>query len=130
MDKNSLRYLASHEWVGLQDQDDVATVGITDFAVGQLTDLTYVELPAVGSQITQGERFGEVESVKAVSDLYSPVTGEVIEVNSLLNDDVAPLSNDPFGAGWLMKVRVSDSAGLDSLLDRAAYEAHCASESH
>jgi glycine cleavage system H protein len=128
MDKNSLRYLASHEWVGLEG--DVATVGITDFAVGQLTDLTYVELPAVGSQVAQGDRFGEVESVKAVSDLNSPVSGEVIEVNSVLDDDVAPLSNDPFGAGWLMKVRVSDPAALESLLDRAAYEAHCDSESH
>ncbi len=127
MDKNSLRYLASHEWAGLED--DVATVGITDFAVGQLTDLTYVELPTVGSTVRQGERFGEVESVKAVSDLYSPVTGEVVEVNSTLDDDVAPLSNDPFGAGWLMKVRVSEPPDQESLLDRAAYEAHCASES-
>lgn len=128
MDKNSLRYLKSHEWAGLEG--DVAVVGITDFAVSQLTDLTYVEMPAVGSTVEQGERFGEVESVKAVSDLYSPVSGEVVEVNSSLDEDVAPLSNDPFGAGWLMKVRVSDPAKLDGLLDRAAYEAHCASESH
>ncbi|MGC1273140.1 MAG: glycine cleavage system protein GcvH [Planctomycetaceae bacterium] len=128
MDKNSLRYLTSHEWAGLVG--DVATVGITDFAVSQLTDLTYVELPAVGSTVTRDERFGEVESVKAVSDLYSPVSGEVVEVNSVLDEDVAPLSDDPFGSGWLMKVRVADPSSLDGLLDRAAYEAHCASESH
>jgi glycine cleavage system H protein len=128
MDTSALRYLKSHEWVGVEGE--VATVGITDFAVNQLTDLTYVELPKVGQQVTQGERFGEVESVKAVSDLYSPVTGEVVEVNAGLEEDVAPLSSDPFGAGWLMKVRLTDRASLDHLLDRAAYEAHCASESH
>lgn len=128
MDKASVRYLASHEWAGLEG--DVATVGITDFAVSQLTDLTYVELPKVGSMVVRGERFGEVESVKAVSDLYSPVTGEVVEVNHRLEDDVAPLSDDPFGRGWMMKVRVNDLGATDSLLDRAAYEAHCASEAH
>lgn len=128
MDKGSLRYLESHEWVGLEG--DVATVGITDFAVSQLSDLTYVELPKVGSTVTLGERFGEVESVKAVSDLYSPVTGEVVEVNSELDEDVAPLSSDPFGSGWLMKVKVAGPSNDDRLLDRAAYEAHCTSESH
>jgi glycine cleavage system H protein len=128
VDKSAVRYLKSHEWAGLDG--DVATVGITDFAVGQLTDLTYVELPKVASTVTQGERFGEVESVKAVSDLYSPVTGEVVEVNESLEEDVAPLSDDPFGTGWLMKVRVTDRSAFDGLMDRAAYEAHCASESH
>ncbi|MBA3315668.1 MAG: glycine cleavage system protein GcvH [Planctomycetota bacterium] len=125
MDQDSLRYLKSHEWVGVDG--DVATVGITEFAVSQLTDLTYVELPKVGTSVEFGERFGEVESVKAVSDLYSPVSGEVIEANTSLDDDVAPLSSDPFGAGWLMKVRLSGGLS-DELLDRAAYEAHCASE--
>jgi len=128
MDQNSLRYLPSHEWAALDG--DVATVGITAFAVSQLTDLTYVELPKVGGTVAKGERFGEVESVKAVSDLYSPVTGEVLEVNSVLDEDVAPLSDDPFGSGWLMKVRVTDPSSLDGLLDRVAYDAHCASESH
>ena len=128
MDQTSLRYLKSHEWAGFDR--DVATVGITDFAVSQLTDLTYVELPKVGTTVSRGERFGEVESVKAVSDLYSPVTGEVVEVNSSLEDDVAPLSSDPLGAGWLIKVRVADPSDASGLLDRAAYEAHCASEAH
>ena len=128
MDTASLRYLPSHEWVRLDG--DVATVGITDFAVRQLTDLTYVELPKAGSAVTRGERFGEVESVKAVSDLYSPVTGEVVEANDALEEDVAPLSDDPFGAGWLLKVRLAERSSLDGLLDRAGYESHCASEGH
>lgn len=128
VDKSSVRYLKSHEWAGLVG--DIATVGITDFAVSQLTDLTYVELPKVGATVVQGERFGEVESVKAVSDLYSPVTGEVIEVNGELEEDVAPLSSDPFGKGWMVKVRVRDASAMDSLLDRAAYEAYCAAEAH
>ena len=126
MDK--LRFLPTHEWAALQS--GIATVGISDFAVTQLTDLTYVELPKVGSTVSRGERFGEVESVKAVSDLYSPVTGEVVEVNSILEEDVASLSEDPFGAGWLMKVRVAPGSTVDGLMDRAAYEAHCSSESH
>ncbi len=128
MDPASLRYLPSHEWAHLDG--DVATVGITAFAVAQLTDLTYVELPNVGSTVTRGRRFGEVESVKAVSDLYSPVTGEVVEANAALEEDVAPLSSDPFRAGWLMKVRVTDPTSLDGLLDRDGYEAQCAADGH
>ena len=127
MDKASLRYLKSHEWVAVQG--DTATVGISEFAVKQLTDLTYVDLPAVGATVTMAERFGEVESVKAVSDLYSPVTGEVVETNTALDDDVAPLSDDPLGGGWLMKVRVTDPAGMQSLLTAAEYQAHCDSQS-
>jgi len=128
MDQDSLRYLKSHEWVAVEG--DIATVGITDFAVSQLTDLTYVELPKVGTAVTAGERFGEVESVKAVSDLYSPVSGEVVEANTALDDDVAPLSSDPFGTGWLMKVRLADDGLSGELLDQKAYEEYCASESH
>jgi glycine cleavage system H protein len=128
MDKDSLRYLKSHEWVAVNGE--TATVGITDFAVSQLTDLTYVELPKVGTTVTAGERFGEVESVKAVSDLYSPVSGEVIEANTALDEDVAPLSSDPLGAGWLMKVRLAADGLSGELLDRKAYEDYCASESH
>lgn len=128
MDPADLRYLPSHEWVKVEG--DTATVGITAFAVAQLTDLTYVELPKAGSVVTRGERFGEVESVKAVSDLYSPVTGEVVESNDALEEDVAPLSTDPFRTGWLIRVRVTDPASLDGLLDRAAYEAQCASDAH
>lgn len=128
MDKDSLHYMKSHEWVAVDGE--TATVGITDFAVSQLTDLTYVELPKVGTTVTSGERFGEVESVKAVSDLYSPVSGEIVEANTALDEDVAPLSSDPFGSGWLMKVRLAADGLSSELLDRKAYEEYCASETH
>lgn len=128
MDPSTLHYLPSHEWAG--HQGEVATVGISEFAVSQLSDLTYVELPAVGSTVNAGSQFGEVESVKAASELYSPVTGEVVEVNSALEDDVAPLSSDPFGEGWLIKVKVTDRDGDADLLDWAEYQAHCEAADH
>lgn len=128
MDQSALRYLPSHEWVHFDG--DTATVGISDFAVNQLSDLTYVELPAIGSQVAYGEQFGEVESVKAASELYSPVSGEVVEVNSGLEEDVTPLSSDPFGTGWLMKVKVSDRSQDAELLDAAGYRAHCEAGEH
>ena len=127
MNPADLHFLESHEWVARDG--DVAVVGITDFAVNQLTDLVYVDLPKPGATVTKGETFGEVESVKAVSDLYSPVTGEVLEVNTGLEDEIAPLADDPFGAGWLMKVKPTDDS-TDGLLDRSAYEAHCESADH
>ena len=123
-----MKFAKTHEWVA-QD-GDIVTVGITDFAVRQLTDLVYIELPSVGRKLTTGSTFGEVESVKAVSDLYAPVTGEVVEVNSKLADNLGLLSDDPFGAGWLMKVKLPAGATLDHLLDQSAYEEHCASEAH
>ena len=127
MSPSDLHYLESHEWVGRDG--DAAVVGITDFAVNQLTDLVYVDLPKPGATVTKGETFGEVESVKAVSDLYSPVSGEVLEVNGGLEDEIAPLADDPFGAGWLMKVKPADdeTAGL---MDRAAYEEFCKTADH
>jgi glycine cleavage system H protein len=127
MDLNALKYTTSHEWIGLQG--DTATVGITDFAVKQLTDLVHIELPRVGRNIRQGETFGEVESVKAVSDLYCPLTGEITAVNEALADDLGVLSDDPFGKGWMIKVKVADPSSVAKLLDRSAYEAHCADES-
>ena len=96
--------------------------------VEQLTDLVYIELPEVGRKVTSGETFGEIESVKAVSDLYSPVTGEVVEVNSTLADNLETFSEDPYGAGWVMKVKVTDETGVDQLLDEAAYAKQCAEE--
>ncbi|MFH5804265.1 glycine cleavage system protein GcvH [Alienimonas sp. DA493] len=122
MSPDDLHYLESHEWVGRDG--DLAVVGISDFAVNQLTDLVYVDLPPVGSTVTRGETFGEVESVKAVSDLYSPVSGEVVEVNGGLEDDIAPLSEDPFGEGWLMKVRPTEE-NAEGLMDAAAYREFC-----
>lgn len=127
MDLESLKYAKTHEWVAVDG--DIATIGITDFAVTALTDLVYVDLPAAGTQLTAGETFGEVESVKAVSDLYAPVTGEVVEVNDGLPDDLDALSEDAFGRGWMVKVRIS-GGDLDSLLDRAGYLQHCESDSH
>lgn len=128
MDLNRLRYAKSHEWVLLEG--DVATIGITDFAVKALTDLVFIELPPKGRKLVAGETFGEVESVKAVSDLYSPVNGEVLEAHGKLADDLGLLSTDPFGAGWMLKVKVTDANPLAGLLTRAEYEQHCASQAH
>jgi glycine cleavage system H protein len=125
-----LRYSKTHEWVHLSDADGsrIATVGISDFAVQQLTDLVYIELPAVGREVKAGEPFGEIESVKAVSDLYSPVTGEVLEVNESLKDNLEIFSQDPYGQGWVMKVRITDGSSQGELLDYAAYQKQCAEE--
>jgi glycine cleavage system H protein len=123
-----LRYAKTHEWIALDG--NTATVGITDFAVKQLTDLVHIELPRPGARLSAAQPFGEVESVKAVSDLYAPVGGEVIKVNEALADDLSVLSNDPFGKGWMVKLIVADRAAFETLMDRKAYEAHCAAEEH
>jgi glycine cleavage system H protein len=128
MDPKTLRYMPTHEWVSLQD--DVATVGISKFAVDQLSDLTLIELPAVGTRLAAGKSFGEVESVKSVSDLYAPVAGEVVEVNSEVAGNVQLLSDDPFGAGWLIKIRVDDPAAVSQLMDHDGYEKTVAEEHH
>lgn len=130
MNPQELMYSKTHEWVHLSSEDGskVATVGISAFAVEQLTDLVYIELPEVGRQVQAGEPFGEIESVKAVSDLYSPVTGEITEVNSRIRDNLEAFSDDPYGAGWVIKVKLADESGLDQLLDHAAYEKQCAEE--
>jgi glycine cleavage system H protein len=128
MDPKELRFTPSHEWVHLDGE--VATVGISRFAVDQLTDLIMIDLPAVGSKLTAGKSFGEVESVKAVSDLYSPVSGEVVEVNGDVAGNVQLLAEDPFGKGWLVKVRVSDPSAVAGLLDHGAYERKIAEEAH
>lgn len=128
MDPKAAKYTKSHEWVHVDG--DEATVGISDFAVKQLTDLVYIELPAVGKSFSAGQEFGVVESVKAASDLYAPVSGKVTAANTKLEDDLAPLSDDPFGKGWMIKLQITDPSELATLLDRAAYEAHCQSESH
>jgi glycine cleavage system H protein len=128
MDLKSLRYAKSHEWVALEG--NTATVGITDFAVRQLTDLVHIELPNVGHMLKAGQTFGEVESVKAVSDLYAPASGEVIAANDALADDLAVLSDDPFGKGWMIQIKVTSPSAIGGLLDRSAYEAFCAEEEH
>jgi glycine cleavage system H protein len=125
-----LLFNKTHEWTHVSDQDGskVATVGISAFALEQLTDLVYLQLPEIGQQIKAGESIGEVESVKAVSDLYSPVTGEVVGVNTSLPDALEQLSDDPYGAGWIVKIRVADEQELSALLDYASYQRQCAEE--
>jgi glycine cleavage system H protein len=128
MDPKTLLFSPTHEWVGLDGS--TATLGISKFAVDQLTDLIMIDLPAVGTTITAGKTFGEVESVKAVSDLYAPIGGEVIAVNEDVTRDVQLLADDPYGKGWLIKVKVSAPPKPGELLDHAAYERKIAEEAH
>lgn len=114
------RYLESHEWA--RQDGDVVVVGITDFAVKHLTDLVYIDLPDVGETIEKGGRFGEIESVKAVSDLNSPIAGEIVAVNSELADNLDRVAQDPYGQGWMIKVRPSEKDPLSGMLDAAAYQ--------
>lgn len=127
MNPEDLKYNSSHEWVGLAEEAgrQVAVIGITDFALEQLTDLVYMALPDVGAAVKFGEEFGEVESVKAVSPLVSPVDGEVVEVHSELVDNLDKLDQDPYGDGWIIKVKLAEDATLDSLMDHAAYRKQC-----
>ena len=120
-------YTESHEWV--QAEGDVATVGITDFAQSQLGDVVFLELPSVGRMLEAGDSFGVVESVKAASDLYSPVSGSVVEVNEALSDNPETVNRDPFGEGWLIKVRLNGDLG-EGLLDEAGYKAVTEGQSH
>jgi glycine cleavage system H protein len=128
MDPKTLRFAPTHEWVDLAG--DVATIGISQFAVDQLTDLIMIDLPAVGTKLPAGKSFGEIESVKAVSDIYTPIAGEVVEVNSSVAEDVQVLAQDPFGRGWLIKLRVEDPSQVSKLLDHDAYQRVVAEESH
>jgi glycine cleavage system H protein len=114
------KYSQSHEWVKVDK--DIATVGITDFATKQLTDLVYVELPSMGAKVTRGSSFGVVESVKAVSDLHSPVSGTVVKVNEKLSKEPEIINQDPYGKGWMIKVKIEDQTELDTLMDSEEYE--------
>ncbi len=117
-----LRYADSHEWVKVDG--DIATVGITDYAQHALGSIVYVDMPEVGDEVTAGEEFGAVESVKAASDLISPVSGEVVEINEALEDEPELINKDAF-SNWIMKVRLSDAGEVDALLDAAAYAKLC-----
>ena len=132
MKPEELLFSKTHEWVSVADESGqkVATMGLSAFAVEALTDLVFIELPKVGRQVQAGESFCEVESVKAVSDVYAPLAGEVMTVNSGLADDLDTLSKDPFGNGWIAKIKVTDDANLKNLLNYAAYQKQCAEESH
>lgn len=121
-----LRYSKEHEWVATEEE--VATIGITDYAQEQLGEIVYVELPAVGDKISKDDAFGVVESVKAVSDIYAPVSGTVVEVNQELPESPEMINEDPYGDGWLVKVKVSDGSELDDLLDHEEYEEMVAAE--
>ena len=132
MKPEELLFSATHEWVRVTEEDGakIATIGISAFAIEQLTDLVFMELPEVGRQVSADEEFGEVESVKAVSPLCSPVDGEVIGVNSELPDKLEKLNEDPYGAGWVAKIKIGDEGSLSNLMDYAAYQKQCAEEEH
>jgi glycine cleavage system H protein len=121
------RYLESHEWA--KKEGNLVLVGITAFAVEHLSDLTFLSLPAVGTKLKKGDRFGEIESVKAVSELFAPVGGEVAAVNTALAEKIESLSKDPWNAGWMMKLKNVADAELNGLMDGPSYDQKCASES-
>lgn len=114
-----LKYTKDHEWVKIDG--DTATIGITDFAQGELGDIVYVDVDTLDDTVAEGEVFGSVEAVKTVSDLFMPVSGEVVEFNEALEDEPELVNSDPYGAGWMIKVAVSDASELDNLLDSEAY---------
>ncbi len=121
-----LKYTKEHEWVRVEG--DTGTIGITDYAQDQLGDIVFVELPAVGAAISATHKLGEIESVKAVSELFAPVSGEVTEANDGLADSPEAVNDDPYGDGWMVKMRLSDTAELDGLLSAAEYEAFIEAE--
>ena len=118
-----LRYTKSHEWASLDG--DIATIGITDFAQDALGDVVYFDAPEVGDELSKGESFGEVESVKAVSDIYAPFDGEIVEVNDKLDDTPELVNQDPYGDGWMIRIRLSNPDDVQGLLNADAYRANC-----
>ena len=121
MTPENLRYTKSHEWTRL-DAGNLVTMGITDYAVQQLGDIVFLDLPKIGAKATEGQPIGVIESVKTAVDLYSPVSGEVVEVNSPLANDFDALAKDPYGKGWMAKIKVQGTAALDGLLSAADYQ--------
>lgn len=119
---SEIKYTEDHEWIEVHG-DGTATIGITDFAQDQLGDLVYVEIPEVGSEIVKGEDVSVIESVKAASDLIAPVSGTIIDVNTALEDEPEKVNDDPMGAGWFIKVEMSDTSELEDLMDETAYQA-------
>ena len=116
-----LRYTADHEWIRLEG--DIATVGVTDYAQGELGDIVFVEVETEGEELDAEEVFGTIEAVKTVSDLFLPVAGEIVEFNSALEDDPSLINNDPYGDGWIIKVKVSDASDFEALMNADAYAA-------
>ena len=128
MDPKKLRYAPTHEWASLEG--NMCTLGITKFAVEQLTDIVYIELPDPGDHVFAGDSFGEIESVKAVSDLYSPVNGEVVAVNEPIINEPGIIADDPYDKGWMIKIKVEPGSTLDKLLTLDQYEKQIATEGH
>ena len=124
----NLRYAPTHEWAGLEG--DVCNVGITAFAVEQLTDVVFVELSKVGTKLKAGDKFGVIESVKAVSDLYAPIDGEITAVNDAIVKDPSIIAADPYGKGWMVKLKVAPGIKLDALLTPDQYKAQIATQGH
>ncbi len=117
----NLKYTDDHEWTKIDG--DVATIGITDYAQGELGDVVFVELPEVGTTITKGDTFGTIEAVKAVADLFAPLSGEVIEVNEKLGGEPETVNKDPYGEGWMIKIKLSNPEEVNDLMDAEAYKA-------
>ena len=123
---DNLKYNESHEWV--KPEDDIATIGITDYAQSEIQDIVYVELPEIGTELTQKTEFGVIESVKAAFDLYAPVSGEVIDVNESLLDAPEQVNESPYDDGWFLKIKMTNPSELDELLDADRYQAHIEAE--
>ncbi len=117
-----LKYTSDHEWARLDG--DTVVVGITDYAQGELGDVVFVELPEEGTEVSQGDSFGTIEAVKAVADLFSPIGGEIIELNPILEDAPETVNKDPYGEGWMVRIKPSDLSQLDGLMDAEAYKKH------
>lgn len=130
MNPENLLFSKDHEWVHLsqEGEEKTATVGLSAFALEALADLVFIELPEVGRDVAAGEPFGEVESVKAVSDIYSPVTGQILETNSAIADNLEKMSDDPYGEGWIVRIKITDDSGLADLMSYEAYQKQCAEE--
>jgi len=126
MNPADLRYDKEHEWVRVEG--DTAVIGISDFAQDQLGEVVYVDLPDVGDELAAGDTFGEIESVKSVSELFAPVSGTVVEVNDELDTASEVINSDPYGAGWMVKIELSDASQLDALMSAGEYEAFVANE--
>ena len=126
-DQSKLVYASTHEWADIQEVEGVryATIGVSAFAIEQLNDLVYMDLPEVGREVNAGDELGEVESVKAVSPLYSPVSGEVVEVHSELPDELEQLNSDPYDFGWIAKIRLTSDSGIENLLSFDDYQRQC-----
>lgn len=116
-----LRYTETHEWVRMEG--GVATLGVTQFAVDELTDVTYVQMRKPGTKVNKGDQVGEVESVKATSDIYAPIGGEIVEVNTALEDDASAVNAEPYGSGWLVRIKASNPSEAEQLMDATAYDA-------